>query len=126
MHRERDRAGSTTFVHVATTRREIDNGTPDPASADTPAMTTAHTWAFRASRRRRAFGGSGTGKAIDRLNAAVAEVAAMARAATQLTEHDVDTAGALESFIREPPLLLASRSVSSLTSAFHQNMRSLS
>ena len=56
-------------------------------------MTTAHTWAFRASRRRRAFGGSGTGKAIDRLNAAVAEVAAMARAATQLTEHEVDTAG---------------------------------
>ena len=89
-------------------------------------MTTAHTWAFRASLRRRAFGWSGTGKAIDRLNAAVAEVAAMARAATQLTEHDVDAAGGLESFIREPPLLLASRSVSSLTSAFHQNMRSLS
>ena len=47
-------------------------------------MTTTHTWAFRASLRRRAFGWSGTGKAIDRLNAAVAEVAAMARTAPAL------------------------------------------
>ena len=42
-------------------------------------MTIAHAWAFRASLRRRAFGWSGTGKAIDRLNAAVAEVVAIAR-----------------------------------------------
>ena len=42
-------------------------------------MTTAHAWAFRANLRRRASGWSGTGKAIDRLNAAVAEIAAMAR-----------------------------------------------
>jgi len=42
-------------------------------------MTTAPAWAFRASLRRRAFGWSGTAKAIDRLNAAVAEIAAMAR-----------------------------------------------
>lgn len=42
-------------------------------------MTTSHAWAFRTTLRRRAFGWSGTAKAIDRLSAAVAEIAAMAR-----------------------------------------------
>ncbi len=42
-------------------------------------MTTSHTWAFRASLRSRAFGWSGTRKAIDRLDAAVGEVVAMTR-----------------------------------------------
>ena len=42
-------------------------------------MTTAPAWAFRASLRRRAFGWSGTAKAIDRLNAALAEIEAIAR-----------------------------------------------
>ena len=42
-------------------------------------MTTAPAWAFRASLRRRAFGWSGTAKAIDTLNAAVADIAAMPR-----------------------------------------------
>lgn len=41
-------------------------------------MTTSHAWAFRTTLRRRAFGWSGTAKAIDRLNAALAEIAAMA------------------------------------------------
>ena len=42
-------------------------------------MTTRHTWAFRASLRSRAFGWSGTRKAIDRLDAAVGEVVAVTR-----------------------------------------------
>lgn len=42
-------------------------------------MTTSRAWAFRTTLRRRAFGWSGTAKAIDRLNAALAEVAATAR-----------------------------------------------
>ena len=42
-------------------------------------MTASHAWAFRTTLRRRAFGWSGTAKAIDRLNAALAEVAATAR-----------------------------------------------
>ena len=43
-------------------------------------MTARHTWAFRAGLRSRAFGWSGTRKAIDRLDAAVGEVVAMTRA----------------------------------------------
>ena len=42
-------------------------------------MTARHTWAFRAGLRGRAFGWSGTRKAIDRLDAAVGEVVAMTR-----------------------------------------------
>ena len=42
-------------------------------------MTTTHTWAFRASFRRLAFGWSGTRKAIERLNEAVGEIEWMAR-----------------------------------------------
>jgi hypothetical protein len=42
-------------------------------------MATSHTWAFRASFRRRAFGWSGTRKAIERLNEAVGEIERMAR-----------------------------------------------
>lgn len=42
-------------------------------------MTIRHAWAFRASLRSRAFGWSGTRKAIDRLVAAVGEVVAMTR-----------------------------------------------
>ncbi len=42
-------------------------------------MTIRHAWTFRTTLRRRAFGWSGTAKAIDRLNAALAEIAAMAR-----------------------------------------------
>ena len=42
-------------------------------------MTTRRAWAFRASLRSRAFGWSGTRKAIDRLDAAVGEVVAMTR-----------------------------------------------
>lgn len=43
-------------------------------------MATSHPWAFRASFRRNAFGWSGTRKAIERLNEAVAEIERMARA----------------------------------------------
>ena len=42
-------------------------------------MTSPHAWVFRASLRRRAFGWSGTGRAIAKLDAAVAEIAAIAR-----------------------------------------------
>ena len=42
-------------------------------------MATSHRWAFRASFRRRAFGWSGTRKAIERLNEAVSEIERMAR-----------------------------------------------
>jgi hypothetical protein len=42
-------------------------------------MATSHSWAFRASFRRRAFGWSGTRKAIERLNEAVSEIERMAR-----------------------------------------------
>ena len=42
-------------------------------------MATSHTWAFRASFRLRAFGWSGTRKAIERLNEAVGEIERMAR-----------------------------------------------
>jgi hypothetical protein len=43
-------------------------------------MAGSHPWAFRASFRRNAFGWSGTRKAIERLNEAVAEIERMARA----------------------------------------------
>jgi hypothetical protein len=43
-------------------------------------MASSHPWAFRASFRRNAFGWSGTHKAIERLNEAVAEIERMARA----------------------------------------------
>ena len=42
-------------------------------------MTTSHPWAFRAGFRRRAFGWSGTRKAIERMSEAVAEIERMAR-----------------------------------------------
>lgn len=42
-------------------------------------MATSHSWAFRATFRRRAFGWSGTRKAIERLNEAVSEIERMAR-----------------------------------------------
>jgi len=42
-------------------------------------MASSHPWAFRASFRRNAFGWSGTRKAIERLNEAVAEIERMAR-----------------------------------------------
>lgn len=42
-------------------------------------MATSHAWAFRAKFRRNAFGWSGTRKAIERLNEAVAEIERMAR-----------------------------------------------
>lgn len=42
-------------------------------------MATSHAWAFRARFRRNAFGWSGTRKAIERLNEAVAEIERMAR-----------------------------------------------
>ena len=42
-------------------------------------MATSHSWAFRASFRRRAFGWSATRKAIERLNEAVGEIERMAR-----------------------------------------------
>ena len=41
--------------------------------------TASYAWAFRASLRRNAFGWSGTRKAIERLNEAVAEIDRMAR-----------------------------------------------
>lgn len=47
-------------------------------------MTASHAWAFRTRLRRRAFGWSGTAKAIERLNASLAEVAAMVRTAPAL------------------------------------------
>jgi hypothetical protein len=43
-------------------------------------MASSHPWAFRSSFRRNAFGWSGTRKAIDRLNEAVAEIERVARA----------------------------------------------
>ena len=43
-------------------------------------MASSHPWAFRAGFRRNAFGWSGTRKAIERLNEAVAEIERMARA----------------------------------------------
>jgi len=43
-------------------------------------MASSHPWAFRASFRRNAFGWSGTRKAIERLNEAVAEIERVARA----------------------------------------------
>jgi hypothetical protein len=42
-------------------------------------VASSHNWAFRASFRRRAFGWSGTRKAIDRLTEAVSEIERMAR-----------------------------------------------
>jgi hypothetical protein len=42
-------------------------------------MASSHAWAFRASFRRNVFGWSGTRKAIERLNEAVAEIERMAR-----------------------------------------------
>jgi hypothetical protein len=42
-------------------------------------MATSHSWAFRASFRRRAFGWRATRKAIERLNEAVGEIERMAR-----------------------------------------------
>jgi hypothetical protein len=45
----------------------------------TDAMTASHAWAFRTTLRRGAFGWSGTAKAVERLNAALAEIAAVAR-----------------------------------------------
>jgi hypothetical protein len=42
-------------------------------------MATSHSWAFRASFRRCAFGWRGTRKAIERLNEAVSEIERMAR-----------------------------------------------
>src|SRR3989442_13418396 len=42
-------------------------------------MASSHPWAFRAGFRRNAFGWSGTRKAIERLNEAVAEIERMAR-----------------------------------------------
>ncbi len=64
---------------VAKRPHRIDGENAETAPLSSHIMTTARAWAFRASLRRRAFGWSGTGKAIDRLNAAVAEIAAMAR-----------------------------------------------
>jgi len=53
---------------------------PETNAPRTDAMTTSHAWAFRTTLRLRAFGWSGIAKAkvIDRLNAALAEIAAMA------------------------------------------------
>jgi tetratricopeptide (TPR) repeat protein len=42
-------------------------------------MATSHSWAFRASFRRHAFGWRGTRKAIERLNEAAGEIERMAR-----------------------------------------------
>lgn len=42
-------------------------------------MPATHAWAFRAGLRRNAFGWSGTGKAIERLNEAVGEIERVAR-----------------------------------------------
>ncbi|MBT2304194.1 hypothetical protein J7E70_27545 [Variovorax paradoxus] len=44
-----------------------------------PAKAASHTWTFRASFRRRAFGWSGTRKAIERLNEALGEFERMVR-----------------------------------------------
>ena len=42
-------------------------------------MPATHAWAFRGGLRRNAFGWSGTGKAIERLNEAVGEIERVAR-----------------------------------------------
>ena len=68
-----------------------DGGEPPETNAPrTDAMTTSHAWAFRTTLRRRAFGWSGTSKVIDRRNAALAEIAAMARTGHTLAGGSVE------------------------------------